>query len=236
METVLQAPPERRLVFKDELQRVGTEGAKVLRELGNKVKMMFKLSPEDILFEVHAAAEELQKKIDQQSYLLINSECWEVAKQAEAIENAKAVPNTIQDESKHVSTNSLSETVLNLGSAEISKSGDFRNANMGSNPHLPLEGSLETKFQKLASWPSRKSFNMDAAYGVDESKTFESASALSLATFASLLIEFVARLENVVNSFEELSVKANFKEPIVEPGVETVGLWTRLSRRLRSRD
>ena len=53
---------------------MGREGAKVLRELGNNVKAMTKLRSSDILHEVHLAAEELQRKIDGKSYLLVNTE------------------------------------------------------------------------------------------------------------------------------------------------------------------
>lgn len=71
----IQAPPESRKVFCAELHsRVGEEGAKVLRELGQRVKTMTKLSSPNILSELHLAAEELQKKIDDKSYLLINTE------------------------------------------------------------------------------------------------------------------------------------------------------------------
>ncbi|CAL9181010.1 unnamed protein product [Musa hybrid cultivar] len=75
----IQAPPESRQIFSSELKRVGIEGAKVLRELGDLMKTVTKLNKPNFLFEVHEAAEVLQQKIDRKSYLLVNSESWEGA-------------------------------------------------------------------------------------------------------------------------------------------------------------
>ncbi|XP_072953631.1 aluminum-activated malate transporter 9-like isoform X1 [Typha angustifolia] len=221
----IQAPPESRQIFGSELQRVGTEGAKVLRELGNKIKTMTKLIPTTILTEVHEAAEELQKKIDQKSYLLVNSESWGIIKQTDGIKETSDGINIMNSEIKRLPTKSNSETVLDLRSVQLSNSWNAHNSTFSI-----LDSSLmaEAPFQQQLSWPARRSFNLDASLRTEESRTYESASALSLATFASLLIEFVARLQNLVNAFEELSENANFKDPIDEPVVETAGLLTRI--------
>ncbi|RLM78074.1 aluminum-activated malate transporter 5-like [Panicum miliaceum] len=178
----IQAPPESRKVFCAELHRVGEEGAKVLRELGQRVKTMTKLSSPNILSEVHLAAEELQKKIDEKSYLLVNTERWEVIPRHDGTsqiqDSSSAADNENQDEPPE-------HTAVNIGV---------------------------------------------------ESRTYESASALSLATFASLLIEFVARLQNLVGAFEELSDKANFKDPVEEPAAisrERCGFLLRIRKFLR---
>ncbi|KAK3158997.1 hypothetical protein QOZ80_2AG0144360 [Eleusine coracana subsp. coracana] len=206
----IQAPAESRKVFSAELHRVGQEGAKVLRELGNKVKTMTKLSSSSILAEVHLATEELQKKIDEKSYLLVNKDRWEARRQHEETEQtadaADAADNENRDE-RH------DHTVLHLGAAHNSNS-------FTSNPFLGRlhSGSMvDGLFKSQSSWPARHSFHPSLPFEVVQSRTYESASALSLATFASLLIEFVARLQNLVDAFEELSEKANFKDPVEEP-------------------
>ncbi|KAI5678589.1 hypothetical protein M9H77_09539 [Catharanthus roseus] len=185
----IQAPIEKRQVFHDHLQRVGTEGAKVLQEIASKLEKMEKLSNDDILKEVHEAAEKLQKLIDQRSYLLVNSESWEIEKQ-------QKMPKEIEDlESTFFSQNSFDD--LKMGFKSYSE----------TIINMP-RGTL----RKEIPWPSP--LPIDGEDGMiikeDEIKTFESASSLSLATFASLLIEFVARLQNVVHTFQELSQKAQF--------------------------
>ncbi|OAY31288.1 hypothetical protein MANES_14G099800v8 [Manihot esculenta] len=193
----IQAPAERRQVFQTELQRVGAEAAKVLRELGSKVDKMEKLGPVDILKEVHEAAEQLQRKIDEKSYLLIKSDNWEITRQP--IEN---LLDGKENEHVQLGLKSLSETVLDLRSLDVWA------------PSSPKRDSTGSLFRKQEPWPSRLSFDAGAG-NREECRTYESASALSLATFASLLIECVARLQSLVEAFEELSEKSEFVEPMV---------------------
>lgn len=220
----IQAPAEKRKVFSDELQRVGTEGAKVLRELGSKVERMEKLSPEDILLPVHEAAEQLQMKIDEKSYLLVNSQSWESTLPPKELEDLENFQDSKDAENRQTVIHSLSDICW-----------EPQLSNVAVNSPLPEFVSSDSTI-KRASWP-RLSFNANPSPNELESKVYESASALSLATFASLLIEFAARLQNLVDEFKELSEKANFRDPEQQlvPN-EDVGFWSRLLRHFRSRN
>ncbi|GAU14853.1 hypothetical protein TSUD_50650 [Trifolium subterraneum] len=195
----IQAPPEKRLVFFQELQKVGAEGAKVLRQLGSKVEKMEKLSRSDILLEVHDAAELLQMKIDSHSFLLVNSENWEAVRQHQSRQNEKS-ENLIDENNKQSVTN---------------ESGEDSKLSISIQHSVAESSFMQNTNKSLVSWPL--SFCNDAIINEAESKVYESASSLSLATFASLLIEFVARLQNLVDEFQDLSEKANFKDPFDQP-------------------
>ncbi|KAD4584240.1 hypothetical protein E3N88_21841 [Mikania micrantha] len=224
----IQAPAELRNMFKNEIQKVGTEGAKILRELGNKVEKLEKLNPDiDLLEKVHEAAEELQMMIDQKSYHLVNSEKWAAERQPKDFVDADRLQELKEEEIKPSVISSLSEA--NLKPPLPTKTLDRNVTNLSNHPSMMHWGSSEDVLKQQIHWPSRLSILGDTILNVREVKTYESASALSLATFTSLLIEFVARLQNLVSAFEELSEKAKFSEPVnVLEAKEEVSVWTRL--------
>ena len=187
----------------------------MLRELGNNVKTMTRLSSSDILHEVHLAAEELQKKIDEKSYLLVNTEKWDTSKRAEGIKDAM---NGTSVMSKLNKNEAIEPTIADQTSAHHYKS-------FAASSFLSRYSSSSTtgRYRRLPSLPAGRLFHPNFPLEDEESKTYQSASALSLATFSSLLIEFVARLQNVVNAFEALSDRANFKDPVEEPAAVSRG-------------
>ncbi|KAL8551214.1 hypothetical protein ACS0TY_000339 [Phlomoides rotata] len=209
----IQASSELRQAFKDGIQKVGTEGAKVLKLLGEKVEKMEKLSPGDLLQEVHDAAEDLQMMIDQKSYLLVNSQNWEGAKRAGKFVDPELLQELKDNEQKPMVINSLTESA-NLRSTQTLRNYDPQNPNTSINLSISQWESGEDVLRQQTMWPSRLSLLGDTILNEREVRTYESASALSLATFTSLLIEFVARLQNLVHSFEKLSEKAKFEDPI----------------------
>lgn len=163
---------------------------------------MEKLSTRDILIEVHEAAELLQMKIDSHSFLLVNSENWEAVRQHQSKENERS-GNSINENNKQSGDNS-----------------QLQHSNKQSEDDSLLQRSVsELSFAQNANKNllPQFSFRNDTVVNESESKVYESASSLSLATFASLLIEFVARLQNLVDEFEDLSEKANFKDPFDQP-------------------
>nr|XP_043634560.1 aluminum-activated malate transporter 9-like [Erigeron canadensis] len=222
----IQAPAERRRVFQDELQRVGTAGANVLRELGNKVKKMEKLGGVNILDEVLKAAEDLQKKVDQKSYLLVDSNSWEIGKPPMELHDPQDFLK-IEDPHVYHGYHSFSEARLDLGTSRGPGS---------ENTNLPWEGT--NGHHNHRSLTRQFSYKPERVVIQDEGDTYKSASVLSLVTFTNLLIEFVARLGNLVVAFEELSENAKFKAPQAEEKMEEeiCGVWTRLWRYVKPRN
>lgn len=184
----------------------------MLLELGAKVERMEKLSPGDLLAEVHKAAEELQVAIDKKSYLLINADSWASTRMPQEFEDPNNIQELKDSENRNLVISSLSQVAGHLRSMHTP-----RHQNISRALSLGLASSEDMSRQQ--QWPSRLSMLGDTVLNESEVHTYESASALSLATFTSLLMEFVARLQNLVSSFEELSEKAKFADPSLNTAV-----------------
>lgn len=216
LRSAIQAPVPVRLLFEKELREVGIEGAKVLRKLGKQVENMQKGGRTRILDGVLHAVERLQQSLYLNSFLLI------------------------KDEMGHESDmpDNLSITVLpelkKFGSHEH-HNGFFRNGSfhkMGivyshDDMSIPTNGRC---FRKLNSWPYRPIDDFEFAKDSvleQRVRVLESASALSLGTFATLLMEVALRLDYVVEAVDELADLAEWRpeeDPKSEQATQIVAM------------
>lgn len=207
----IQAPPKSRLIFRSELQNIGIESAKVLRAIGDRIEKMKQLGAGDILSSVNKAAEELQDKIDRRSYIFVNSDKWEIGGRQQDGEDGGSSrrgrgggnEGDSDFNNNHFAIKSQSEAVLDLRYVEFE-------IHSGESSESMSPGFVESK--ETSNETTQPTYHMHTAINA-QSRIYESASELSLSTFASLLIEFVARLSNLVDCFEELCKIAQFQEP-----------------------
>ncbi|KAH7420539.1 hypothetical protein KP509_13G011600 [Ceratopteris richardii] len=198
LRSAIQAPLPVRLLFETELRDVSLQSANVLRELGKQVKNMQKGDPMEILNGVKHSVERLQQSLYLNSYLLVKQEGFEDGMPENL--SLKVLPELKKYEKRD------------------NQNGFFRSGSvhkMGI-AYSHDEASEESRkyFRKLNSWPYRPIDDFDFAKDSlleQRVRVLESASALSLGTFATLLMEVALRLDYVVEAVDELSDMAKFK-------------------------
>ncbi|GFZ06664.1 aluminum activated malate transporter family protein [Actinidia rufa] len=207
----IQAPYNLRITFQKEIQDATTQAAELVRSLGKDVSNMKRTLKTSLLKGVHSSTERLQRAIDMHSYLLTSN--------YEPPDSSKPLPKL---------SHALSSTLYDLSNqlAELDKTDLDQTPNLtNQNPQPPQTESFHEMMRKQSrrqhSWPSREvdAFEEEGGFGPDitipRMKALESTAALSLATFTSLLIEFVARLDHLVEAVDELSRMAKFEYDVL---------------------
>ncbi|KAJ6701309.1 ALUMINUM-ACTIVATED MALATE TRANSPORTER 10 [Salix koriyanagi] len=196
LQSEIQTPQHCRILFKDPCIRVTNEVSKALMELANSIRNRRHCSPEILSDNLHEALQDLNNAIKSQPRLFLGS-------------------------NKNQATNMLA-----LAAAQANSSQKHEKYNGVS------LSSFKTDNSALLEWKSKRMINEHSKSEVAERKvlrpqlskiaitSLEFSEALPFAAFASLLVETVARLDNIIEEVEELGRIACFKE--FKPGDEVI--------------
>ncbi|TXG50601.1 hypothetical protein EZV62_023125 [Acer yangbiense] len=195
----IQAPYNLRITFQSEIRDVTSQAAELVRCLGKDISSMKRSLKTCLLKRVHSSTKRLQRTIDMHSYLLTTTYCDPPNNNSS--KSVVLLPKLSSD---------LSNQLAELESKSLDKD---------STPAVVVQGGesyhemMRKQSRRLHSWPSREvdAFAFEEEGGVDilpRMSALESTAALSLATFTSLLIEFVVRLDHLVEAVDELSKMA----------------------------
>ncbi|KAJ6705989.1 ALUMINUM-ACTIVATED MALATE TRANSPORTER 12-RELATED [Salix purpurea] len=191
LQTEIQTPRSYRALFKDPCSRVADEVSKALIELANSIKNRRRCSPGILSDYLHEALQDLDDALKSQPRLFLGS------------------------------NNNQTTSMLALAAARANAIQKHAKNNVG----VSLSSSFKTDTSALIKWKSRginneRSKSSEASEGKalrpqlgrTAITSLEFSEALPFAAFASLLVETVARLDNVIEEVEELGRIARFKE------------------------
>ncbi|CAI9755483.1 unnamed protein product [Fraxinus pennsylvanica] len=204
----IQAPCNLRITFQKEIQDATSDAAELVRCLGKDICEMQRSLKASLLKRVHSSTESLQRAIDMHSYLLTST---------------YEPPDSNPSKPQPKLSLTLSTTLSNLSNplAEVPEpNSNTPSQPLGTIPPLQTESyheMMRKQSRRLYSWPSREvdAFEEEGGFSTDfipKMRALESTATLSLATFTSLLIEFVARLDHLVEAVDELSKMSQFKQ------------------------
>lgn len=203
--TSLQAPYNLKCAFRSEILDASNQAAELLRSLAKDVNNMKWSLQTSLLKHVHVSTERLQHSIDLHSCLFTASHEYNSAK--EPLQTTKFVSFNLKD----------FNTESDEPKSKVTGNSTSLSAPMQAESYHQM---MKRQQRRLHSWPPREVDNFEDDESVVSDLiprmcALESTTALSLATFTSLLIEFVARLDHLVEAVEKLATIARFKEQIM---------------------
>ncbi|EEF51274.1 aluminum-activated malate transporter 9 [Ricinus communis] len=213
----IQAPYNLRITFQSEILEAATQAAELVRNLGKDISNMHHSLKTMLLKQVHISTERLQRAVDMHSYLLTShfDPPDTTSKPFSKLSNTlSGIPCDLSNQLHEPDSNCLAKDLDQTN--QSTPSGSLA---VGQ-PVESYHEMMRKQSRRLHSWPSREvdAYEEEGGLPVDfvpRMRALESTAALSLATFTSLIIEFVARLDHLVEAVDELSKMAKFKHESV---------------------
>ncbi|MBA0554080.1 hypothetical protein Golob_013208 [Gossypium lobatum] len=199
----IQAPYNLRIAFQSEIQDAANQAAELVRSLGKDIWNMKRSLKTSLLNRVHSSTERLQRVIDMHSYLLTPHYDLPDNSSNPLPKLSHVLPTTPYD---------FLDQEDDVCSTNHEKSSNHLTQNLTESYYE----MMRKQSRRLNSWPSSEVDPFEKGGGfrigiLPQMRAVKSTAALSLTTFTSLLIEFVVRLDHLVEAVDELSKMAKFK-------------------------
>ncbi|CAH8283186.1 unnamed protein product [Eruca vesicaria subsp. sativa] len=204
LQTEIQTPRSVRALFKDPCVRLAGEVCKALSELADSISNHRHCSPEILSDHLHVALQDLNSAIKSQPKLFLGSNLHRHNNKHQNAVSQRNRENDVSNKTAETGSRQGQSGAVSLSSFRTDTSAlmeyrrSFKNNNRSETSAAGAAGErrmLRPQLSKIAVMTS-----------------LEFSEALPFAAFASLLVEMVARLDNVIEEVEELGRIACFKE------------------------
>ncbi|GAB2220891.1 hypothetical protein Droror1_Dr00012049 [Drosera rotundifolia] len=202
----IQAPHNLRLTFQSEIHDAASQAAELVRSLGKDIGNMKRSLQSTSLKRVHSLTDRLQHAINVHSYLLTS-----IFEPPPDGSSPYPQPKLLD---VHIAIIGPDQDLDSETPVPLHESSTQRTVLQRTDSYHDM---MRKQSRRLHSWPSRELDSFKEEGGATEDlllrmRAVERTTSLSVATFASLLIEFVARLDHLVEAVEDLSRLAKFKD------------------------
>ncbi|XP_010441565.1 PREDICTED: aluminum-activated malate transporter 14-like [Camelina sativa] len=207
LKTEIQTPRPLRGLFKDPCVRLAGEICKVLSELAASIRNRRHCSPEILSDSLQVALQDLNIAIKSQPKLFLGSDQNGSVSQGNS---GRHTTNVSQNINKATNDAASQQSGTRLDPNTGTPRGE-RMSRFGPNVSFSRLRADTLERRSAAATSERKILRQQLSMIVVMT-SLEFSEALPFAAFASILVEMVARLDNVIEEVEELGTIACFKE------------------------
>ncbi|EOA16338.1 hypothetical protein CARUB_v10004488mg [Capsella rubella] len=219
LQTEIQTPRSVRALFKDPCVRLAGEVCKALTELADSISNHRHCSPEILSDHLHVALQDLNSAIKSQPKLFLGSNLHRHNNNKQHSNNKHQNGTVSQrNSSNNIGKDlngdvSLNETGLRKGQNGAVSLSSFRTDTSALMEYRrSFKNSNNSSEKSAAAAAGERRMLRPQLSKIAVMTSLEFSEALPFAAFASLLVEMVARLDNVIEEVEELGRIACFKE------------------------